>query len=167
MVKLKLSDYITFLRIPLAAFILLFSFAGEKNGAIVALFAMEFTDWLDGFVAKARKETNRFGSLLDKGVDYLIASIVIPAMIFLRTNNLASLLIGFAMLILGIFYFRSMLKNKKIGGTQLGKPLLTIAVFICYLALILDYYWQYALVFTLCCWIVNIILFLKGKHRKE
>ncbi len=167
MVKLKLSDYITLSRLPLAVLLLLLTFEGKKIEAVIVLFAMGFSDWLDGFVAKTRKEANRFGSLLDKGVDYLIACILIPAMIYLRTSNLASLFMGLATLLLGIFYFRSMLQNKKIGGTQLGKPLLTLAVFTCYLTLILDFYWQYALAFTLCCWIVNIILFLKGKYRKE
>ena len=162
----KLSDIITFSRLLLAPFLLYFVFYDQKIEAVIVLCIITASDWLDGFIARKRKESSRSGHLLDKGIDYFLASTLIPALIYIRTENVYVLLISPILLIIGAIYLQILIKNKKMSGTILGKPLMTGMVFISYLVLILDFYWKYFLSALSIILIVNIILFLQGKYRK-
>ena len=162
----KLSDLLTLLRLPFGAFLLYFVFRDWKAAAVAILILIAITDWLDGFIARKRKESSRKGHLLDKSVDYFLASTLIPALIYIRTENVYALLISPILLIIGAIYLQILIKNKKMSGTILGKPLMTGMVFISYLVLILDFYWKYFLSALSIILIVNIILFLQGKYRK-
>ena len=65
----NIANFVTFLRVVLALFVFLFLFLGERYIALGFLAAAVFTDFLDGIVARSRKETSNFGKLFDPTTD--------------------------------------------------------------------------------------------------
>ncbi|QWT45708.1 CDP-diacylglycerol--glycerol-3-phosphate 3-phosphatidyltransferase [Azospira inquinata] len=69
----------------------------EKNGVATAIFVVAaLTDWLDGYLARALKQTSAFGAFLDPVADKLMVAAALIMLVQLdRTNAvIATIIIG-------------------------------------------------------------------------
>ncbi len=113
---MNLPNMITLFRIVLIPFYILFFYQSSLESSIVAaviLLIASFTDFLDGYLARARSEVTQFGKFLDPIADKLL---ILSALILLVGNSrvpawLAIIIIGreFAMTA-----FRAMASNEGI-----------------------------------------------------
>jgi len=82
--SLNLPNKLTLVRIFLVPFIIVFLVAGEKvpNYTACAIFlAAVLTDWLDGLVARSRRQVTTLGMLLDPIADKLLISTALIALV--------------------------------------------------------------------------------------
>jgi CDP-diacylglycerol--glycerol-3-phosphate 3-phosphatidyltransferase len=82
--SLNLPNKLTLVRIFLVPFIIVFLVAGERvpNYTAGAIFvAAVLTDWLDGLVARSRRQVTTLGMLLDPIADKLLISTALIALV--------------------------------------------------------------------------------------
>ncbi|MBS3134955.1 CDP-alcohol phosphatidyltransferase family protein [Candidatus Woesearchaeota archaeon] len=82
MVKLKIADYITLSRY-LLTLIFIFLILKRSNIAVIIFIIALITDFFDGYIARKRKETTAFGTVLDPIADRFLILSGVLALIFI------------------------------------------------------------------------------------
>ena len=73
--KMNTANKITFFRIVLIPFFILFLFVLGEKGIVISLviFAVaSFSDWLDGYVARKKNQITNIGKIIDPVADKIL-----------------------------------------------------------------------------------------------
>ena len=95
---MTLANYLTFLRIILIPFILIFLFIDtffSKSFAFLLFFIACLTDYLDGYIAKSFKKTSTLGTILDPIADKLLILLILFALSSIGTIKKYNLIPAF------------------------------------------------------------------------
>src|SRR5690242_15777043 len=84
---MNLPNSLTVIRIfliPLLVVVLLTKFPGKEFIGVAIFLAAAITDWLDGYIARKRKQITRFGVWLDPIADKLLVAAALLALVELQ-----------------------------------------------------------------------------------
>ncbi len=126
----KLPNIITFSRLVLTLFIIIFGLLKHYNIVLVFCILASLTDFLDGFFARKFKASSNFGAKLDAVVDKVFVISLLITLIHFNKAFLVLLILEVIIAISNLYYYFTLFKTKSllVGKIKTWSLFLTIII---------------------------------------
>lgn len=126
----KLPNIITFSRLVLTLFIIIFGLLKHYNIGLVFCILASLTDFLDGFFARKFKASSNFGAKLDAVVDKVFVISLLITLIHFNKAFLVLLILEVIIAISNLYYYFTLFKTKSllVGKIKTWSLFLTIII---------------------------------------